>query len=116
KNSNLRFTMQSFPGEVVAEVAALLAARESSAAKIHHLQSALKSIADEIEALDEKQNLRERQNAALWNKNTCRYSIHKKVDLLNERVAMKVNRNVLLIETCDKTRDAEREIIRVRAA
>lgn len=40
----------------------------------------------------------------------------ERVDLLNERMATKVNTNVLLIETCDKTRDTEREIIRARAA
>lgn len=47
-------------------LALVTAARESSAAKIHQLQSALKSIACEIELLDEKQSLCERQNAALW--------------------------------------------------
>ena len=47
-------------------LALVTAARESSAAKIHQLQSALKSIAYEIELLNEKQTLCERQNAALW--------------------------------------------------
>lgn len=47
-------------------VALVNAARESSAAQINQLQSALKSIAHEIELLDEKQTLCERQNAALW--------------------------------------------------
>lgn len=40
----------------------------------------------------------------------------EKVDLLNERMAMKANTNVLLTEACDKTRDTEREIIRAKAA
>lgn len=47
-------------------LALVTAARESSAAEINQLQSALKSVADEIELLDEKQTLCERQNAALW--------------------------------------------------
>lgn len=47
-------------------LALVTAARQSSAAKINQLQSALKSIADEIELLAEKQILCERQNAALW--------------------------------------------------
>lgn len=47
-------------------IALVNAARESSAAQINQLQSALKSIAYEIELLDEKQTLCERQNAALW--------------------------------------------------
>lgn len=40
----------------------------------------------------------------------------ERVDLLNERMAMKVNTNILLTETCDKTRDTEREIIKAKAA
>lgn len=40
----------------------------------------------------------------------------ERVDLLNERMATKVNTNVLLMETCDKTRDTEREIIKAKAA
>lgn len=47
-------------------LAFVTAARESSAAEINQLQSALKSIADEIELLDEKQTVCERQNAAVW--------------------------------------------------
>ncbi|KFP94229.1 hypothetical protein N329_00947, partial [Haliaeetus albicilla] len=118
KTSNLRFRIQSFPGEIIAEMTALVtAARESSAAKIHQLQSALKSIAYEIELLDEKQSLCERQNAALCEEQEClRTQYKERVDLLNERMATKVNTNVLLIETCDKTRDTEREIIRAKAA
>ncbi|KGL93752.1 Coiled-coil domain-containing protein 175, partial [Charadrius vociferus] len=118
KNSNLRFRIQNFPGEIIAEMTALVtAARESSAAKINQLQSALKSIADEIELLDEKQILCERQNAALCEEQEyLRTQYKEKVDLLNERMATKANTNVLLTETCDKTRDTEREIIRAKAA
>ncbi|KFQ81703.1 Coiled-coil domain-containing protein 175, partial [Phoenicopterus ruber ruber] len=118
KNSNLRFRMRNFPGEIIAEMTALVtAARESSAAKINQLQSALKSIAAEIELLDEKQTLCERQNAALCEEQEyLRKQYKERVDLLNERMATKVNTNVLLIETCDKTRDTEREIIEAKAA
>jgi len=45
-----------------------------------------------------------------------RAQYQERVDLLNERMATKANTNVLLIETCDKTRDIEREIIRLKAA
>ncbi|XP_059675462.1 coiled-coil domain-containing protein 175 [Gavia stellata] len=116
KTSNLRFRVQNFPREIIAEMTALVtAARESSAAKINQLQSALKRIADEIELLDEKQTLCERQNAALCEEQEyLRTQYKEKVDLLNERMAMKVNTNVLLIETCDKTRDTEREIVKKR--
>ncbi|CAN0115525.1 unnamed protein product [Bubo scandiacus] len=118
KTSKLRFRMQNFPGEIVAEMTALVtAARESSAAKIHQLQSSLKNIADETELLDEKQILCERQNAALCEEQEyLRKQYEERVDLLNERMAMKVNTNILLIESCDKTRDTEREIIRTKAA
>jgi len=47
-------------------VALVAASREAGAAKMNQLQSALKNIACEIELLDEKQTLCERQNAALW--------------------------------------------------
>lgn len=47
-------------------LALVTAARESSAAEIRRLQSALESIAEEIALLEEKQTLCERQNAALW--------------------------------------------------
>ena len=40
----------------------------------------------------------------------------RRVDLLNERMATKINTNVLLIETYNKTRETEREIIRAKAA
>ncbi|PKU44752.1 hypothetical protein llap_4930 [Limosa lapponica baueri] len=118
KNSNLRFRMQKFPGEIIAEMTALVtAARESSAAKVNQLQSALKSIADEVELLDEKQILCERQNAALCEEQEyLRIQYKERVDLLDEKMAMKANANVLLVETCDKTRDTEREIIRAKAA
>ncbi|KFQ80055.1 Coiled-coil domain-containing protein 175, partial [Phaethon lepturus] len=118
KNSNLRFRMRNFPGEIIAEMSALVtAARESSAAKINQLQSALKSIADEIELLDEKQTLCERQNAALCEEQEyLRAQYKERVDLLNERMATKVNTNALLIETSEKTRDTEREIIRAKVA
>ncbi|XP_066854594.1 coiled-coil domain-containing protein 175 isoform X3 [Anser cygnoides] len=93
------------------------AARESSAAQINQLQSALKSIAYEIELLDEKQTLCERQNAALCEEQEYLQTQHKRrVDLLNERMATKINTNVLLIETYNKTRETEREIIRAKAA
>ncbi|KFP11198.1 hypothetical protein Z169_07418, partial [Egretta garzetta] len=118
KNSNLRFRMQNFPGEILAEMTALVtAARESSAAKINQLRSALKSTADEIELLDEKQALCERQNAALCEEQDYLQTQYKeRVDLLNERIATKVNTNALLIEISDKTRGTEREIIRAKAA
>lgn len=38
------------------------------------------------------------------------------VDSLNETIAVKINTNVLLIETCDKIRDTEKEIIGAKAA
>ncbi|KFW11468.1 hypothetical protein N326_11868, partial [Eurypyga helias] len=118
KTSNLRFRMQNFPGEIVAEMTALVtAARESSAAKITQLQAAPKSVADETELLNEKQTLCERQNAALCEEQEyLRTQYKEKVDLLNERMATKVNTNGLLIEISDKTRDTERDIIRAKAA
>lgn len=51
---------------VVYVLALVAAARESSAAKINQLQSALKSITDEIALLEEKETLCERQHDALW--------------------------------------------------
>ncbi|KFV08648.1 hypothetical protein N340_03354, partial [Tauraco erythrolophus] len=118
KNSNLCFRVQNFPGEIIAEMTALVtAARESRAAKINQLQSAPKSVADEMELLDGKQTLCERQNAALCEEREYLQTRYKeRVDWLNERMTMKVNTNVLLVETCDKTRDTEREIIKVKAA
>lgn len=47
-------------------LALVAAARESSTAKINQLQSALKSITDEIKLLEEKEALCERHHAALW--------------------------------------------------
>lgn len=42
---------------------------------------------------------------------------HKeRVDLLNERMATKLNTNALLTENCDKTREKEKETIRTKAA
>ncbi|XP_021258463.1 myosin-9-like isoform X2 [Numida meleagris] len=118
KNSKLRFRMHNFPGEIAAEMTALVAAsRESGAAKMNQLQSALKNIAYEIELLDEKQTLCERQNAALCEEQERLQTQHKeRVDLLNERMATKINTNVLLLETDRKIRDKEREIIRAKAA
>ncbi|KAM6311320.1 coiled-coil domain-containing protein 175 [Aegotheles albertisi] len=118
KNSKLRFRVQNFPGEITAEMTALVtAARESSAARISQLQSAVKSIEDEIELLDEKRMLCERQNAALCKEQEYLQALYKeKVDLLNEKMTTKANTNVLLDETCDKIRDTEREIIKAKAA
>ncbi|KFV13896.1 Coiled-coil domain-containing protein 175, partial [Pterocles gutturalis] len=118
KNSKLRFRLQKLPGEIMAEMTALItAARESSAAEIHQLQSALKSIAEEMELLAEKQTLCERQNAALCEEQAYLRKQHKeRVDLLNERLARKANTHVLLTEICDKTRDTESELIRAKAA
>ncbi|XP_048805324.1 cingulin-like isoform X6 [Lagopus muta] len=83
---------------------------------MNQLQSALKNIASEIELLDEKQTLCERQNAALCEEQKRLQIQHKeKVDLLNERMATKINTNVLLLETDRKTRATEREIIRAKA-
>lgn len=47
-------------------LAVVTAARESCTAEIHRLQTALKSMADEIASLQEKQTFCERQSAALW--------------------------------------------------
>nr|XP_025970706.1 coiled-coil domain-containing protein 175-like [Dromaius novaehollandiae] len=118
ENSNLRVRTQNFPGVIIAEMTALVtAARESSAAQIDQLQSALKSVAHEIVLLDEKQALCEKQNAALCEEQErLRTQYEASVDLLNERMARKVNTNVLLNDTCDKTRDTEREVIRAKAA
>ncbi|XP_040557571.1 probable DNA double-strand break repair Rad50 ATPase isoform X2 [Gallus gallus] len=118
KNSKLRFRMRNLPGEIAAEMTALVAAsREAGAAKMNQLQSALKNIACEIELLDEKQTLCERQNAALCEEQKRLQIQHKeRVDLLNERMATKINTNLLLLETDRKTRAIEREIIRAKAA
>ncbi|KFO87989.1 Coiled-coil domain-containing protein 175, partial [Buceros rhinoceros silvestris] len=118
KNSKLRFRIQNFPGEIMKELTALVtAARESSAAEIRQLQSALKSIADEIALLEEKQALCERQNAALCEEQEyLQTQCKEKAELLNERMATKVNTNILLTETCDKIRETEREITRAKAA
>ncbi|KGL77513.1 Coiled-coil domain-containing protein 175, partial [Tinamus guttatus] len=118
ENSKLRVRTQTFPGVIMAEMTALVtAAREASAAQIDQLQSALKHVAHEIASLDEKQNLSEKQNAALCEEQArLRLQYEERVDLLNERMARKVNTNVLLNDTCEKTRDTEREIIRAKAA
>ncbi|XP_064919304.1 CAP-Gly domain-containing linker protein 1 isoform X2 [Columba livia] len=118
KNSNLRFRVRNFPGEIMAEMAALVAAaRESSTAKINQLQSALKSITDEIALLEEKETLCERQHDALCEElQYLRKQYKEIVDSLNEKIAVKINTNVLLIETCDKIRDTEKEIIGAKAA
>ncbi|KFP23759.1 hypothetical protein N325_01545, partial [Colius striatus] len=97
--------------------ALVTAARESSAAQIRQLQSALESIASDIELLVEKQTLCERQNAALCEEQECLRRQHQeRVDLLNEMMETKVHTNVLLTEVCDRTRDTEREIIKAKAA
>nr|XP_009669029.1 PREDICTED: coiled-coil domain-containing protein 175 [Struthio camelus australis] len=118
ENSSLRVRVQNFPGVIMAEMTALVtAARESSAAQIDQLQSALKNLAREIELLDEKQALCEKQNAALCEKQErLRVPYEGSVDLLNEKMERKVNTNVLLNDTCAKTRDTEREVIRAKAA
>ncbi|XP_061318755.1 CAP-Gly domain-containing linker protein 1-like [Pezoporus flaviventris] len=97
--------------------ALVTAACESSAAKIHQLPSALENIACKIELLTEKQALCERQNAELCKEQEYLQTQHKeRVDLLNERMATKVNTNALLTETCDKTIVKEKEIISTKAA
>ncbi|KFP06454.1 hypothetical protein N300_01623, partial [Calypte anna] len=118
KNSNLRFRLQKIPGELIAEMRALVAAaREASAARIIQLQNALRNITDETELLVGKKTLCERQNAALCEEKEHLWIQQKeKEELLNERMARKVNTNVLLTETCDKTREIELEIIKARAA
>ncbi|XP_072193506.1 coiled-coil domain-containing protein 175 [Excalfactoria chinensis] len=118
KNSKLRFRMHNLPGEIAAEMTALVAAaRESGAAKMNQLQSALKNIAYEIELLDKKQALCERQNAALCEEQKRLQKQHKeRVELLNERMATKISTSVLLLEIDRKTRATEREVIRAKAA
>uniref|UniRef100_A0A8C2SZ44 Coiled-coil domain-containing protein 175-like n=1 Tax=Coturnix japonica TaxID=93934 RepID=A0A8C2SZ44_COTJA len=118
KNSKLRFRLHSLPREIAAEMAALVAAsRESGAVKMNQLQSALKNIAYEIDLLEKKQALCERQNAALCEEQKRLKKQHKeRVHLLNERMATRISTNVLLLETDRRTRAIERELISAKAA
>ncbi|XP_038262706.1 polyamine-modulated factor 1-binding protein 1-like isoform X3 [Dermochelys coriacea] len=114
------------PGPAQAALAALghlhgaalvAAARESSTAKINQLQTALKNITCEIESLNQEQILCETQNAAMCKEREWLWVQHEEaVALLNQQMAQKANTNILSNEFCNKTRDAEQEIINLTNA
>ncbi|XP_043929515.1 coiled-coil domain-containing protein 175-like [Protopterus annectens] len=116
--SKLRFKCSNLPHEFCKEIEdAVFATRNSNASQLNHLQTELKSITDEIELTEEKQNRLKKQNRFLIPELERLKIQHVDViEQLNQQMAEKANKRIILNDTYDKVRGAQKAVVNLKDA
>ncbi|KAK6304615.1 hypothetical protein J4Q44_G00252010 [Coregonus suidteri] len=118
ETSKLRHQCQNIRDDVQNEISAgVAAARNINAGQITQLQDELNSIVQEIELMEKKQDVLEKQNAILYPERELVKGDHENViNQLNYQLSEKANKQILLNETVNEIRKGKAKITDVETA
>ncbi|XP_066550256.1 coiled-coil domain-containing protein 175 [Amia ocellicauda] len=112
ETSKLRHRVLRLPDDIYREIsAAVAAARDSNAVQLLQLQTDMRNIIQDMELMEQRQEILETQNALLFPERESVKGGHRDViDRLNQQLAKKAGRQILLNETHDHIRDLKGQI------
>ncbi|XP_055721233.1 coiled-coil domain-containing protein 175 [Salvelinus fontinalis] len=118
ETSKLRHQCQTIHDDVQNEISAgVAAARNINAGQITQLQDELNSIVLEIELMEKKQEVLEKQNAILYPERELVKGDHENViNQLNYQLSEKANKQILLNETMNEIKEGKAKITDVETA
>ncbi|CAH1790807.1 unnamed protein product [Owenia fusiformis] len=111
--SVLRHQLQFLPGQIAKQLQdAIDTARGSNAEEVNKLKNQLQGITDNITFLTEKHVVLEKENAILHpERDKVRRQHEEVISQLNQRMAEKASKQIVLNETRDKLRDTNQKIV-----
>ncbi|XP_072172793.1 coiled-coil domain-containing protein 175-like isoform X2 [Diadema setosum] len=112
-SSILRHQLQFFPDQIKKEImAAVDSARQSNADQLKDLQDKLESLNQDIEDLEERHRKFSKGNAILAPERDMVRAQHEEViSQLNQRLADKAGKQIMLNETRDRLRETNQKIV-----
>eukprot|EP00057_Strongylocentrotus_purpuratus_P030749 XP_782618.3 PREDICTED: interaptin isoform X4 [Strongylocentrotus purpuratus] len=112
-SSILRHQLQFFPDQIKKEImAAVESARQSNAEELKSLQNKLQLLNETIEELEELHKKLSKENAILAPERDMVRAQHEEViSQLNQRLADKAGKQIMLNETRDKLRETNQKIV-----
>ncbi|XP_071490537.1 uncharacterized protein [Diadema antillarum] len=112
-SSILRHQLQFFPDQIKKEImAAVDSARQSNADQLKDLQDKLESVNQDIEDLEERHRKFSKGNAILAPERDMVRAQHEEViSQLNQRLADKAGKQIMLNETRDRLRETNQKIV-----
>ncbi|XP_010903308.3 coiled-coil domain-containing protein 175 [Esox lucius] len=118
ETSKLRYQAQNICDDVQKEISAgVAAARNINMGQITQLQDELNSVVQEIESMEKKQDVLEKQNAVLYPERELVKGDHENIiNQLNYQLSEKANQQILLNETINKIREVKTKISDVETA
>ncbi|XP_039539027.1 coiled-coil domain-containing protein 175-like [Pimephales promelas] len=118
ETSKLRHKKINLQDEIKNEISACVAAaREDNAAVLNQLQSELKSVVDDIQSMEEKQQIFEQENAVLLReRENIKGNYGEAVDQMNQQLSKKAGTKILLTEKQNEIQSLKDEIVQVEIA
>ncbi|KAG1973096.1 hypothetical protein F2P79_000686 [Pimephales promelas] len=118
ETSKLRHKKINLQDEIKNEISACVAAaREDNAAVLNQLQSELKSVVDDIQSMEEKQQIFEQENAVLHReRENIKGNYGEAVDQMNQQLSKKAGTKILLTEKQNEIQSLKDEIVQVEIA
>ncbi|XP_016423052.1 myosin-11 [Sinocyclocheilus rhinocerous] len=118
ETSKLRHRTMNLENDIRSEISACVtAAREDNAAEINRLQSELKTVVDDIQSMEEKQQLIEQENAALIReKENIKGNYEDDVDQMNQQLSNKASIQMTLTEKQNEIQSLKDKIVQVKTA
>ncbi|XP_042597838.1 myosin-11 [Cyprinus carpio] len=118
ETSKLRHQTMNLEDDIRSEISACVtAAREGNAAEMNRLQSELKTVVDDIQSMEGKQQLLEQENAALIReKENIKGNYEDDVDKMNQQLSNKASIQMMLTEKQNEIQSLKDKIVQVKAA
>ncbi|XP_067222996.1 coiled-coil domain-containing protein 175 [Chanodichthys erythropterus] len=118
ETSKLRHRTVNLQDDIKSEISACVtAAREVNAAKLNQLKTELKSLVDDIQSMEEKQQLLEQENAVLFReRENIRGNYEDAVNQMNQQMSKKAGSQILLTEKQDEIQSLKDKIVQVETA
>ncbi|XP_065111573.2 coiled-coil domain-containing protein 175 [Paramisgurnus dabryanus] len=118
ETSKLRLQTINDQDNITRELSACVsAAREGNAAELNQLQSELKTLVQDIESMETKQQLLEQENALLFQeRGNLKEKYGDAIDLLNQQLSEKASIQILLTEKQNEINSLKEKIQQVQTA
>ncbi|KAK9959585.1 hypothetical protein ABG768_009699 [Culter alburnus] len=118
ETSKLRHRTVNLQDDIKSEISACVtAAREVNAAKLNQLKTELKSLVDDIQSMEEKQQLLEQENAVLFReRENIRGNYEDAVNQMNQQMSKKAGSQILLTEKQNEIQSLKDKIVQVETA
>ncbi|ROJ78771.1 Coiled-coil domain-containing protein 175 [Anabarilius grahami] len=118
ETSKLRHRTVNLQDDIKSEISACVtAAREVNAAELNRLKTELKSVVDDIQSMEEKQQLLEQENAVLFQeRENIKGNYEDAVNQMNQQMSKKAGSQILLTEKQNEIQSLKDKIVQVETA